>query len=144
MKGKNLIVRIERLTTSDQGTIGELFAGTFSCFTLELPWRNNQSNISCIPQGEYDLTLVWSNRFKKNFYLLHKVKDRFGVLIHSGNWAGDIALGYKTHSQGCILLGKSKGILQKQQAIFYSRPMVTELINRLNGQKAKLTIQGVI
>lgn len=66
----------------------------FSCYTIELSWKNNAKNISCIPKGVYNLSLHNSKRFK-NTLLLNEVPNRAGILIHKGNSFKDI--------EGCIL-----------------------------------------
>jgi len=69
----------------------------FSCKTLELPWKNNKRNISCIPEGTYEVKKRYSEKYKNHFHVLN-VPDRAYILIHSGN--------YYTHTQGCILAGE--------------------------------------
>ena len=64
--------------------------------TLELPWRDNQKRISCIPAGRYLVTQRFTKRFKKHF-LVTDVIDRTGILIHVGN--------FHTQVEGCILPG---------------------------------------
>lgn len=81
-------------------TSGQLFAGDLSLFTLELPWRNNEPSVSCIPAGRYRCVIAYSNRYKRVMPRLLNVPDRDGILIHSGNCEGD------TH--GCILVGMSQ------------------------------------
>ena len=56
-KGVNLLIL--RDTFTDESTIGELFInGERFCDTLELPYRDNQRSISCIPTGSYKLIFV--------------------------------------------------------------------------------------
>lgn len=64
--------------------------------TLELPWRNNEKSISCIPVGKYKAKRVNSPRFGKTFKILN-VPNRSEILIHPGNEVKD--------TQGCILVG---------------------------------------
>jgi len=79
-------------------TIGWLTFGDFNCFTLELPDRDNQTNISCIPEGTYKFHTRLSA--KNGFILeLEDVEDRTYIQIHSGNYTSQI--------QGCILVGDS-------------------------------------
>src|SRR5512137_107271 len=95
--GKKIpIVQIRRTRMSDQGTEGVLLAPGFSCYTLELPWRDNMSNISCIPSGEYKCVIRHSPKMG-NKYWVKKVPKREYILIHSGNFAGDTSKGYKSH-----------------------------------------------
>lgn len=68
----------------------------FTSNTLELPWKNNEFQISCIPTGTYKCTPRTSEKFKKHYYV-DNVQDRDTILIHVGNYTKD------TH--GCILLG---------------------------------------
>ena len=49
---------IIRDTFTDVSTLGQLFLnGERFCDTLELPWKNNQRRISCIPEGEYKVRI---------------------------------------------------------------------------------------
>ncbi len=68
----------------------------YKCKTLELPWKNNQTSVSCIPEGTYDVVKRYSDKYKNHFHLLN-VPDRSFILIHSGN--------YYTQTEGCILVG---------------------------------------
>jgi len=101
---------IFRLRRSDQGTEGILVSGNYDCRTLELPWRDNQKQISCIPPGEYDVEMRLSNKYGR-IYWVRQVPNRTYILIHSGNYTGDVSKGYKSHVMGCILLGKESGFL---------------------------------
>lgn len=70
--------------------------GRVLCHTLELPWKNNQRNISCIPAGKYDVIKVESPKFGSCFYV-KDVPDRDAILFHSGNSIKD--------TRGCIIVG---------------------------------------
>jgi len=67
--------------------------------TLELPDLGNQQNISCIPEGEYEVHRIYSPRFGKCFHI-QDVPGRSEILIHKGNYNKD------TH--GCILVGMGR------------------------------------
>ena len=67
--------------------------------TIELPWKNNEPLVSCIPEGTYDMEFKHSPFFKVNLWRLLKVPNRQGILIHSGNYTRQI--------KGCILVGDS-------------------------------------
>ena len=54
-----------RLRRGDQGTRGMLFFEDFNCHTIELPWRENQRGISCIPPGEYECKIRISPKYGK-------------------------------------------------------------------------------
>ena len=132
-------VTLARLARSDQGTEGILLAGDFNCKTLELPWRENARQISCIPPGEYDVELRLSNKYGR-VYWVRRVPDRTYILIHSGNWAGDTQKGFKSHVMGCILLGKHHGYLAGQRAVLNSRLTVRSFMREMDYQKFTLNV----
>lgn len=71
----------------------------FTCATLELPWLENRRNISCIPEGEYEVEKLPARKGRNYVHFLVKdVPDRSAILIHTGNYNFDI--------RGCILPGK--------------------------------------
>ena len=133
-------VNIYRMRRSDQGTEGLLVSGDFTCRTLELPWRNNQPNISCIPSGEYEVDIRISNKYGR-IYWVRNVENRSYILIHSGNYGGDRSKGFKTHVMGCILLGKKSGYLGRQVAVLNSRVAVRQFMEKMNYESFKLNIQ---
>jgi len=135
-------VNIFRIRRSDQGTEGLLVTPDFRCRTLELPWRDNQQNISCIPPGVYDVEIRMSNKYGRIYWVRH-VENRTYVLIHSGNYAGDKYKGYKTHVAGCILLGQKSGFLGGQIAVLNSRVTVRQFMESMEYGKFKLRIQEV-
>jgi hypothetical protein len=134
-----LTAYLARYKTSEQGTIGKFVARDFSCFSLELPWRENKRSISCIPPGEYKTIITNSNKYG-TIYWVTSVPNRSGILIHWGNYAGDSNEGFKTHSMGCILLGKSIGLLGGQRAILNSRVTVTQFMSYMQRQPFVLKI----
>lgn len=74
------------------------------CGTLELGWKENKRNISCIPLGEYTVTKRISSKYGEHFHILD-VEDRSYILIHAGNFYSDI--------RGCILVGEDFKDLNK-------------------------------
>lgn len=133
------VVDLYRFMRSDQGTRGKLHFNDFACHTLELPWKNNQRNMSCIPPGSYKCTTRISPKFGLTYWLL-EVPNRSYILIHSGNWAGDVEKGFKSHVNGCILLGLQSGYLQGQWAVLNSRITVTKFMNIMDQQPFTLVI----
>ena len=133
-------VNIYRMRRSDQGTEGLLVSDDFTCRTLELPWRNNQPNISCIPPGKYVVEIRYSNKYGR-IYWVRNVKNRTYILIHSGNYGGDKSKGFKTHVMGCILLGKRSGFLGGQVAVLNSRVAIRQFMEFMEYDKFNLKIQ---
>ncbi|WP_417370827.1 DUF5675 family protein [Gelidibacter japonicus] len=103
----------------EEGTNGALFnSGKFLCHTIELPWNNNKRNISCIPEGVYEIEPRFSKRFKHHL-ILKDVKDRSFILFHPANDA-------LKELQGCIapvtyLSGIGRGV--------YSRDAMQKLLS---------------
>ncbi len=69
----------------------------FECKTLELGWKNNEANVSCVPAGFYNIVFEWSPRFKEKLWELKGVPGRSEAKIHVSN--------YYTEIQGCIAVG---------------------------------------
>jgi len=78
----------------NEGTNGTLFSSNrFICQTIELPWKENQRSISCIPEDRYELIARTSEKFQHHF-LLTNVTDRSLILIHPANDAKRELRGY--------------------------------------------------
>lgn len=78
-------------------TIGKIFFGKGNFLhTLELPWKENQRGISCIPKGTYKVIPHRSPKFGQCFWV-QDVQGRSEILIHQGN--------YNSQIRGCILVG---------------------------------------
>ena len=98
-----MILLLDRYSHEERQTIGKLYLLDINenvianWDSLELPWRNNQRRISCIPEGSYKAKKHTSPRFGKSLWL-QDVPNRSEILIHRGNFYTDIL--------GCILIGK--------------------------------------
>ena len=68
-----------------KGSNGNLSAnGVGLCHTIELPWKENKNQVSCIPEGRYELVKRYSAKFKWHL-LVKDVPDRVLILIHPAN-----------------------------------------------------------
>lgn len=133
-------VAIRRMTTTDHGTVGIVsIDGKFFGYSMERPERANKSNISCIPAGEYIVEWHRSPKYGRCFQVT-SVEGRSHILIHPGNFGGDTLLGFRSDTNGCILLGKHLGTLTynmvKQKAVLVSRPMVRKFNAALKSKTA--------
>lgn len=136
-------VTILRYSEHDQGTRGILIAPDgWVAHVLELPDRGNRSCVSRIPTGEYMCTWYPSGKYGHK-YLVCDVPGRTWIRIHKGNYAGDTSLGYKSHSAGCIMLGKHKGFMHGQRAIMSSGITVRRFEEHMQRKKFTLTITNV-
>lgn len=69
----------------EKGTNGALFVNShLICFVIELPWLENKRNVSCIPEGRYEVVPRFSPRFKNHLHVLD-VPGRSLILIHPAN-----------------------------------------------------------
>ncbi len=72
-------------TYHPQGTNGVLYSQNgLICNTIELPWCDNKRNVSCIPEGRYELAPRETATRGKHL-LVKGVPDRSYILLHSAN-----------------------------------------------------------
>lgn len=140
-------VILTRNQTSDEGTFGSLFIGTEKFFTIELPWRDNHPNLSCIPAGTYNCR--WrSSRSKGMCYHVEDVPGRSEILIHPANLGGDITKGFKSDLEGCIGLGMLTGFISviggKQRGVLNSKMAISLFAQKMEYQTFVLTVVGLI
>ena len=133
-------VTLTRLNYTDKSTSGILSVPqengyAWICKTLELPDKNNQAKISCIPKGIYEVKYTLSPSFKKHTYEIMNVPDRAGIRLHSGNFTRQIL--------GCILLGKELIDIDKDGTIDIteSRNTIDEFESLLYYEPFTLTLQ---
>ncbi len=107
-----------------EGTNGKLECeGKFICYTIELPWKNNEKRVSCIPEGKYKLRKRFSQKFNWHIEIID-VKDRIHILFHPANSAlkelnGCIAPVTKISGSGLGLM--SRKAFEKLKALVYPR-----------------------
>ena len=115
------MVLILSRTYFPDGTNGKLECeGKFICCTIELPWKENEKRVSCIPEGKYLLRKRYSRKFQWHIEVVG-VKDRSLILLHPANNA-------LKELNGCIapvtkLSGPGLGLM--------SRKAFTKLKNRV-------------
>lgn len=107
---------LKRHYHGDDCTIGKISLDGVTLFTMERPWLQNKSNISCIPAGTYQVIWSRSPRLRKFTYEVLNVPGRGGIRIHAGNRAAD--------SLGCPLLGLRLGRIGSDRAVLASRSAV--------------------
>jgi len=114
-----------RLEQGEEGTFGVLrIDGQVYCVTLEPPDKDNQANISCIPEGKYTCRRVQSPRYGNTFEVCD-VPGRSHILLHPGNIVGD--------TKGCVLLGRHFGLLRGDRAVLNSGNTFAEFMKRTEG-----------
>jgi len=101
----NILLR--RFISTDYGAFGVLTFDDKEYFTVEKPWVNNTSEISCIPSGTYTLAPHESHKYGQVLCMVNDEtgithfknvdSKRFACLIHTANYERDVI--------GCIGLG---------------------------------------
>lgn len=136
------VIRLKRIVhDSNAGTFGVLiFDDLFPYFTsIELPWKSNAHDISCIPAGEYLTSKIISPHFKYDVYELQNVPNRQNIEMHIANSIYDI--------NGCIGIGRAFGIVETNgngliNGIQDSRFAFAQFMAKLaNDQNFKLVIE---
>ena len=126
-----------RDTFSKNSVIGELFInGERICDTLENPWKDNQRNISCIPEGEYPVRLRLARESATRDYLhllVQDVPNRDYILFHRGNYPKD--------TSGCILVGLGSQQDVVNNSVLAMDLLIKEILN-LGGENINLIIKN--
>jgi hypothetical protein len=116
---------------------GIQFSTGYQCYTLELPWRDNEPELSCIPEGVYSCGLRPSAKFGNSTggmaYHIQPVPGRTDILIHAGNSTRD------TH--GCILVGEGL-VVDESPRLVQSRKAIIAMHAHLGGQPFTLSISS--
>ena len=90
-------INLTRLAYEEDGTPGVLSVGAVVCgYTLELPWKNNERDISCFPEGDYSCEWRVSPSKGLRIHILN-IEGRDHCMFHAGNWIRQIL--------GCVLPG---------------------------------------
>lgn len=128
------ILNLTRKSDNGVETLGELIGTGFNCKTLERPWKNNMSGISCIPKGSYLVKWTLSPRLLRFTYEIQNVPGRSGIRIHKGNYFFDV--------EGCILLGTGYSDINKdgQVDIINSTAMIQFFEKVMNKEPFTLVI----
>jgi len=104
--------------------------------SIERPWLNNRSNVSCYPEGVYYakwLERSASGKYKRVWHVLNVVA-RLGILWHAGNLV--------RHTKGCTLPGLRHGKLKNLPAVLSSGAGLNVMRRELEGQDFILVVRG--
>lgn len=95
-------VKIQRIFQNDFQSLGiwtiydALDFPLWECRTLELPWKDNQKRISCIPLGKYTVIKRRSKKYGWHFHITN-VPNRALILTHNANFVRQLL--------GCVAVG---------------------------------------
>lgn len=109
---------LTRHTHGPEHTAGTLVAHDaagniqFACVTLELPWRDNKPQVSCIPEGIYKVVTRRTDKWGLHYHVLD-VPEREWILFHPANFTSQL--------RGCIIPG--------ERLAFIDRDAVPDIVN---------------
>ena len=128
-----ITAHLHRYKQNDKESFGTICLKTengdilFTCLSLELGWKGNQRNISCVPIGEYKMVLEFSPKFERFLWELKGVPNRSECKIHPANSVSQL--------QGCIALGLRR--YDNQERILDSQYAVSNFHHVLNNANCK-------
>lgn len=127
---------LKRFAYLPSATLGELFLNNgASLYTIERPWLNNQSFISCIPCGTYELEWDVTGRIK-NVPRLRDTMPRTQINIHVANYAREL--------HGCIAPGLDwKFISDKEVMVLQSRAAMGLILETLDIPMGVVSSDGI-
>ena len=139
----DLKAELIRVETGKKGSFGVwLWNGETFCVTLELPYRQNRKNVSCIPAGTYQCVLTPSPLVEritkgkwKQAYEITGIPNRSRVLVHPGNLVED--------TEGCVLAASSYGKLKGERAVLNSGATFDSFMTFAAGRPFTLTVREV-
>lgn len=137
---------LERYCYDDSWTLGKLIIGEKSFYTVERPWKDNRSSISCVPDGNYLLEPFLRPSGEKAFRLINPLLDvyaneidipegthgRYLILMHAANMP--------TQVEGCIAVGLSDGWMEGGAAVLSSKSAMSRVRDLLGEDDHALTI----
>ena len=137
------ILTLNRFYINNKVTIGRIKISNQAFCTIERGWKDNQVNVSCIPEGEYSIYPHKSPKFGDVYIIFggtvgYSVSDtvkRTHCLIHVGNSIEDV--------NGCIALGLHLSFPYNNPTITDSKQAMNLFKDLLKYKEAKLIIKGV-
>ena len=127
-----------RFSSGIAGTFGNLNGPWGYRLSVELPWRNNRPDVSCIPLGVYPVVWTYSPRFKRHMYLVSQVPGRSGIRLHTANWPHDL--------EGCIGPGRKLAKFGKPKpawGVTNSGSTLHEIESIMNHQPFRLHVRAL-
>ncbi len=122
-----------RTSYTTKGVTGQIVDrhGLPICSSLELPWSDNERNISCVPTGLYDIKLDTRHRGKVDECLVWELMNvkgkRTECQFHIANWCSELL--------GCIALVSSLTMLHDKLFGASSRDAFEKLMAYMKQKK---------
>jgi hypothetical protein len=131
-------IRQFRIHQTETATLGCFVLNDELYYTVELPWKDNKKNVSCIPSGKYTCKRVWSETnenagYREGFEIMNVPNRTDIIFCHVGNTTRDI--------QGCSAAGTEINI--KGESISHSISAVHSFMTAMvNVNEFELEIVG--
>jgi len=142
-------IALDREIYTNDTTLGRMFIdGEFIGYTLEdtvRPYGVKVAGHTAIPEGNYDIAVTKSNRFKRDMPIIYTVADNHTIRRSGVSFSGIRIHGGNTHvdTHGCILVAKRRSIIDEsiQGSL---EALITEHIKRWDsrGDRCSLTIRN--
>ena len=116
---------IYRFCMAEFGTFGEYLLDGMRFYTVERPWLNNQTSVSCIPEGTYQCKHRLYHRGGYHAIEILNVPGRTHILFHKANLPDELA--------GCIAPVSRLGIYKGKWAGLSSKNSFDYLMDRARG-----------
>ena len=121
-----MVIELQRLYRDGWTDRMIFIQGILLCRSIELRWANNERNVSCVPEGVYQVVIIQHPKFSECLQI-NGVKGRSGILVHVANDA-------QKELRGCIapvfsLSGNGKGL--------HSRLALTYIIENMKNSGEK-------
>ena len=139
-----MIITLNRTAATEDSVFGVLRMNDTLFYTVEQDWNNNVPEISCIPNGTYDLEYYKSEKHGDTYSIVNEVlgigrfkgtSRRFGCLFHVANLASEL--------KGCIGVGTAQGMVNGYWAVLSSKKAMNAMVNFLGKtDKHHLIIQS--
>lgn len=125
-------VRLIRYYSGIQATLGILKFPVIHnpIYTLELPWRENQNDISCIPVGVYEV-IPHNSIDHPNTFEISGVPNRVEILFH--------VLNKPSETLGCIGVGMAVNPVSPE---ITSSNIAMDLVRHLGGSGFTLSVEN--
>jgi hypothetical protein len=120
-------IAINRISSNSKRTLSECFLTHENGNVLlefkgiELPWKNNEPGISCIPPGMYEAKAIYRASNGHYGILLFDVPDRSEIMIHTANFVNQL--------RGCLAPGTDFADIDKDgiMDVTNSRKVMSEI-----------------
>lgn len=117
----------------DMGTFGVLAVYGLEFYTIELPWRKNRPNVSCVPEGLYRIQrgMFWGGDGPggkpdyETFELIDVVGRTF-IKFHRAQTVLDL--------HGCIGIGNALGVSMGRPAVLNSAEGHAQFMRTMKGR----------